>query len=839
MTNNHPSTQIAPNSSRWKLAHFGIELKNPRYWFEVIGIAIAYFASSWIIANTIPRLYGPSPVWPGAGFNVGLLLAFGRSRWLGVFLGILFFNLHRNWLTVLIPALGSSIGSTIGTLITVSLILRFTRTTYPFHQVRHVVMFSLCSLFSGTIFQTITGTGIYILTKRYEGNFLQDFFLPWWIGDSIGVLIFASIALTWLRSHRDNTIKSWLNWEVVIAISSLILVAYFSFYQSQPIEYLLLPPLLWSAFRFGAKITTLLIMIVSMTASVATAYKFGVFYKAIGQGDSLLLLQIFMGVIALTTMITIAIVEENRKANLSLQRANADLEQRVLERTSALRQSEAKALELASKAESANQAKSAFIANMSHELRSPLNAVLGFSQMMMRAKNLTAEHYESVSIINQSGDYLLTLINNILDLSKIEAGKTTLNLQTFDLDHLLDDIEDMLQLSAFNAGINLIFERDVNVPKYICTDQVKLRQVLINLIGNGIKFTKKGSVSVFVTNAGQSKNISVETLAETLESSSSSSDDKCILNFSIRDTGEGIADEELSELFISFSQAQAGREKQEGTGLGLAISRRFVQLMGGEISVTSELGKGSTFQFEIHAQLGKEIVSNPNEKRRALAIAPEQPNYKILVVDDKPVNCQLLVKLLRPMGFEVQEANNGQEAIAIWDQWEPHLIWMDMRMPVMDGYEATKYIKSTIKGNATAVIALTASVLEEEKAIVLSVGCDDFIRKPFKEHIIFDTLAKHLGVKYTYENIQYNEQKTHFLSEIFLTPENLKVMPDSWIMQLYRSSLEADKNIVINLIGEIPENETFLVRSLTKLVHNFQFDKLIDLTEPLLSKYIE
>jgi response regulator RpfG family c-di-GMP phosphodiesterase len=164
---------------------------------------------------------------------------------------------------------------------------------------------------------------------------------------------------------------------------------------------------------------------------------------------------------------------------------------------------------------------------------------------------------------------------------------------------------------------------------------------------------------------------------------------------------------------------------------------------------------------------------------------------------------------------------------------------MDMRMPVMDGYEATKYIKSTIKGNATAVIALTASALEEEKAIVLSVGCDDFIRKPFKEHIIFDTLAKYLGVKYTYENIQYNEQKTHFFSEILLAPENLKVMPDSWIMQLYRSCLEADKNIVINLIGQIPENETFLVRSLTKLVHNFQFDKLIDLTEPLLSKYIE
>jgi CheY-like chemotaxis protein len=191
------------------------------------------------------------------------------------------------------------------------------------------------------------------------------------------------------------------------------------------------------------------------------------------------------------------------------------------------------------------------------------------------------------------------------------------------------------------------------------------------------------------------------------------------------------------------------------------------------------------------------------------------------------------------MGFEVQEASNGLEAIAIWDQWEPHLIWMDMRMPIMDGYEATKHIKSTDKGNATAVIALTASVLEEEKAIVLSAGCDDFVRKPFKEQTIFDTLAKHLGVKYTYENIQLHEHDSNFFSEISLTSENLKIMPDSWIMQLYRSALEADKNIVINLIGEIPDTENFLIRSLTKLASNFQFEKLIDLTEPLLSTYIE
>jgi signal transduction histidine kinase/DNA-binding NarL/FixJ family response regulator len=602
-------------------------------------------------------------------------------------------------------------------------------------------------------------------------------------------------------------------------------VSYFSFYEAQPLEYLLLPPLIWSAFRFGHRLTTLFAMFISMTASIATANKFGIFYKAITTGDSLLLLQIFMGVISIMTLAILAIVDENKQANLSLQRANIDLEKRVLDRTIDLQQSEAQALELAAKAESANQAKSTFIANMSHELRSPLNAVLGFSQLMMRANNLAKEHYENASIINRSGDYLLTLINNILDLSKIEAGKTTLYLQSFDLDHLLEDIEDMLQLRVANAGLDLIFERDPQVPRYICTDEVKLRQVLLNLIGNAIKFTKEGLVVVTLTNAATN---TVDTVS-----------DKCILNFSIRDTGVGIAEEELPQLFASFSQAQAGREKQEGTGLGLAISRRFVQLMGGDISVTSELGKGTTFQFQIQAQIGTPLISDPSQKRRTLALAPDQPTYRILVVDDKPINSQLLVKMLSPMGFEVQEASNGLEAISIWDQWGPHLIWMDMRMPIMDGYEATKHIKSTVKGNATAVIALTASVLEEEKAIVLSAGCDDFVRKPFREQTIFDTLAKHLGVKYTYENIQLHEHDSDFFSEISLTSENLKIMPDSWIMQLYRSALEADKNIVINLIGEIPDTENFLIRSLTKLASNFQFEKLIDLTEPLLSTYIE
>ena len=492
-----------------------------------------------------------------------------------------------------------------------------------------------------------------------------------------------------------------------------------------------------------------------------------------------------------------------------LQELFENLEEKVAQRTEEL-------VIAKEKAEVANQAKSLFIANMSHELRSPLNAVLGFSQLMLRANNLPPDQYENVGIIYRSGEYLLTLINNVLDLSKIEAGKTTLNSSNFDLYRLLNDLEDMLHLKANNQGLNLIFQRSENVPRYICTDSVKLRQVLINLISNCLKFTQSGEIRLTVNN------------------SSEETTDILTLNFQVRDTGVGIATEELSKLFTAFSQTQSGKESQEGTGLGLAISRKFVQLMGGDISVESELGKGTTFKFSIQAKLGQKINSNIlGEHPQILGLAPGQPTYKILTVDDKPINRQLLFKLLSPLGFEMKEASNGQEAITIWDEWEPHLIWMDMRMPVMDGYDATKHIKSTTKGNATAIIALTASVLEEEKAIVISAGCDDFLRKPFAEHTIFDALAKHLGVKYIYAESRCENSDP--ISEKSLTSDSLKCMDQEWIHQFYEAALEANTNLVIKLVREIPQTESFVIQSLTKLVKQFEFEKLVDLAEPLLS----
>ena len=593
---------------------------------------------------------------------------------------------------------------------------------------------------------------------------------------------------------------------ICLIIIGIMLIFWLTFIKNNPVEYIFLLLLILTVFTLGKKVSIIMVAIVSLMTIVSTALGFGPFVKA-SVNESLFLVQSFIGVFAITSLILSAIIDEKQKATNKLELTLANLENTVKERTSEL--------EIAKeKAEVANQAKSTFIANMSHELRSPLNAIMGFSQLMLRTKQLPKEQYENAVIIHRSGEYLLTLINNVLDFAKIEAGKTTLKQKDIDLYQLLDDLEDMLNLRAVNAGLELIFDRWENLPRYIHTDGVKLRQILLNLLSNAIKFTPQGKVILNI-NSIFNKNTKTYTLY-----------------FNVSDTGIGISATELKKIFEAFSQTESGREAQEGTGLGLAISRQFVQLMGGDITVESELGKGTTFKFSIQVKSGQKISDNQTETRQVLGLEPNQPTYKILTVDDKQINSKLLIRMLEPLGFEIKEASNGQEAIAIWEEWEPHLIWMDMRMPVMDGYEATKYIKSTTKGNATAVIALTASVLEEEKAIILSAGCDDFVRKPFNEQTIFDVLSKHLGVKYVHA--QKNVLVLDDLSNSILTSSQLTCMPETWITQLYQAALEANTNLVLQLIGEIPETENHLMQSLTKLTRQFQFEQLVDLAEPLI-----
>ncbi len=461
-------------------------------------------------------------------------------------------------------------------------------------------------------------------------------------------------------------------------------------------------------------------------------------------------------------------------------------------------------------AETASQAKSVFLANMSHELRTPLNAILGFSQLMVRDVAMSPAQREYVDVISRSGEYLLQLINDVLEMSKIEAGRVTLNIESFDLYHMLTTLEEMLKVRATSKGLYLLFERSERVPQYLRTDESKLRQVLINLISNGIKFTRQGGITVRIDYT-QGERLLVE----------------------VEDTGVGIEEAELSRVFDIFTQAKSGQEAQEGTGLGLPISRRFVRLMSGEIAVRSEIDKGSIFTFDIHAERAESaLVPVTGTRKDVIGLAPGQPIFRILIAEDRWESRTLLVKLLQPVGFDILTAENGQEAFELYQSSAPNLIFMDMRMPIMDGYEATRRIKATPGGQRTPIIALTASAFEHERAQILASGCDDFIRKPVNAPEIFEKIAKYLTVKFVYK-----DQTSELLPvepEHPLTAGDLTCLPDEWRIQLNRAAMAANADEAVALIEGIRADHPPLAAELIRLVNGFRFDIIMEVTNLLL-----
>ncbi len=549
-------------------------------------------------------------------------------------------------------------------------------------------------------------------------------------------------------------------------------------------------------------------------------------------------------------------------------RAGAELERKLAE--DALKQT-------AYAADAANHAKTEFLSRMSHELRTPLNAILGFTQVMNRNASLSPEAQEHLGIINRSGEHLLVLINDILAMSKIESGRVTLNETSFDLYYLLDTLKAMFQLKAKFKDIELIFNRAPDVPQYVKTDDSKLRQVLINLLSNAIKFTESGKVTLRVRvgsrNSGLgsgdkdkenkqdkgelSENASVSFLPSSLSSLKLRPTPYSLL-FEVEDTGPGIAPEEMHLLFTPFEQTQTGRKSQQGTGLGLPLMRQFVQLMGGDTTVSSTVGKGTIFKFNVPLSLAQSReVQIPQETRRVIGLAPDQPKYRILVVDDVQSNRLLLVKLLTSAGFEVCEATNGLEAIALWESWAPHLIWMDMLMPVMDGYEATRQIKTREKDRGrwgdgemgtggdgknsqspitkTIIIALSANAFEEDRTVVWSSGCDDFIIKPFQEETFFEKIARYLGVRYIYEEPVIISSEVKPQDEESPSEDHLKVylsqMPAEWLTELYQEAITGSDCHIFQLIEQIPSNYAPLRHTLMDWANNFRFDRVIKLIQ--------
>ncbi len=461
------------------------------------------------------------------------------------------------------------------------------------------------------------------------------------------------------------------------------------------------------------------------------------------------------------------------------------------------KQAEAQLIEAKNAAEAASRSKTVFLSNISHELRTPLNAILGFTQLMERDNRIPEDQKRKITTINRAGNHLLALINDVLEISRIEAGRTATVKEPFDLFEMLTVVEEMIRVRASTKGLAFFTEYAADLPNFVRGDAHHLRQVLLNLLGNAVKYTEHGEIRLAVTPTA----------------------DK--IRFEVSDTGPGIDVAESERIFQPFYQTKFGAAQGEGTGLGLTISRNFVRLMEGELKLESTLGKGSCFSFSI--PLAAAPSANSSSRKRITGLMPGQPIPRILLVEDHLDNQQIVKEMLEQIGCKVIIANNGLQALELFQSEQPQLILMDMRMPEMDGYQATRTIRHLPGGDQLPIVALTASAFEEDRSAVIAAGCTEMLRKPVEAERLYETIGQMLGLRYEYTTFDAPNPAS--------ISGDLSALPDASKAVLHEAATMLDVETTQAIIDGLHPAFPAEAKLLERLMENYAFDKIIKLLQ--------
>ena len=766
-------------------------------------VALAYALTAKIVLGFYSDNGIISIVWPCSGLALVALIVAGKRCWPGVFAGALLGNMlagspfHLSFFI--------AIGNTLEALTCLLLLQHKDRFDATFDRVRDYRSLVEAGAI-GSVVSAVNGcVALWLSDVLSDASFLYGL-RTWWQGDFLGIVLVAPLLLIW-RRWPGGWFTQNKSFETAGFLVLTFLVGQIVFldwlHDSVGLiarGYWMFLFVIWGAVSFGRQGATLVIGVVAVQALVGAAQHTGFFRTDIAETG---LSNFWFYTLTLSAVgLLLAIHNTQRKqAEEHLARYNDQLEQEVRSRTAELVQAR-------DAAEAANRAKSLFLANMSHELRTPLNAILGFSQLMVRNEHIPENELERLHIINRSGEHLLQLINDVLDMSRIEAGRVQLEERDFDLGNMVRVVVDMMRVRAESKGLQLLLEQSSQFPRSIHGDEAKLRQILINLIGNAVKFTMQGGVHVRL---GTRQN------------------DRRHLFIEIEDSGPGIDPADQARIFEPF--AQLGEYAVNvGTGLGLTITRQFVTLMGGAIAVESRPGEGSLFRVELPLRPAAHAVVEAAlpAKGQVSGLAPDQPQFRILIAEDQPENYLLLTSLMERIGIPYKLAENGAQAVELFESWQPHLILMDQRMPVMDGLSATRAIRRLPNGAEVKIVAVTASVFSEKREEMMQAGMDGFVPKPYRAEEIYDCLARYLGVRYTHAEMRENDDAAPAAP---ITPEMVAVLPADLRREMSEALRLLEIERIDSAIAQVASFDPRLHKQLLVLAESFDYSAILKILE--------